>query len=174
MYEFDVKTSQQSFKWSLKYQLIQKKPLKNCSDVKTLLTVSFNARGVLHFEYVPLGQKVNKEYYLSVLKHLSDVAHCMLYAWLNNSWTLYDDSALLYRARIVLDYLTKYHVNTLNNHRIFHIWHSVTFYPSKNSNYIFTKIWEFGSDKRVDWATQCRRSWKPYILKPTENAWMSG
>ena len=173
MYEFDVKTSQQSFKWSLKYQLKRKKTHLKIAQMLRLYW-QFPLMLEVYWVHVPLGQKVNKEYYLSVLKHLSDVVHCMLYAWLNNSWTLYDDSALLYRARIVLDYLTKYHVNTLNNHRIFHIWHSVTFYPSKNSNYIFTKIWEFGSDKRVDWATQCRRSWKPYILKPTENAWMSG
>ena len=37
-----------------------------------MLIVFFNIRGLVHYEFVPEGQTVNKEYYLAVLKRLSE------------------------------------------------------------------------------------------------------
>jgi len=37
-----------------------------------MLTVFFDYRGVVHYEFLPTGQTVNKEYYLSVMRRLRD------------------------------------------------------------------------------------------------------
>jgi hypothetical protein len=41
--------------------------------VKVMLTVFFNHKGVIHHEYAPDGQTVNKEYYVKILCWLCDV-----------------------------------------------------------------------------------------------------
>jgi hypothetical protein len=38
-----------------------------------MLTVFFNHEGIIHHEYAPDGQTVNKEYYAEVLCQLCDV-----------------------------------------------------------------------------------------------------
>ena len=40
------------------------------SYVKVMLTVFFDCEGIMHHEFVPYGQTVNKEYYLKVMKKL--------------------------------------------------------------------------------------------------------
>jgi len=37
-------------------------------NVKTILIAFFNTDGLVHHDYVPRGQKVNKEYYRTVLQ----------------------------------------------------------------------------------------------------------
>ena len=37
-----------------------------------MLTVFFDYRGVVHYEFLPTGQTVNKEYYLNVMRHLRE------------------------------------------------------------------------------------------------------
>jgi len=41
-------------------------------NVKTTLIAFFNIDGLVHHEYVPRGQTVNKEFYRTVLQHLHD------------------------------------------------------------------------------------------------------
>lgn len=114
VYEYDVETSQQSSEWRFENEPKPKKPRQSRSKVKVLLTVFFDFRGVVHFEYLPSGETVNKEYYLSVLKRLRDaVRRKRPELWSNNSWLLHDDNAPSHRAHIVRDYLTKHQVNTI-------------------------------------------------------------
>jgi len=40
------------------------------SRIKTMLIVFFDARGIVHFEFVPQGETVNSAFYLEVLKRL--------------------------------------------------------------------------------------------------------
>jgi len=50
---------------------IEPKPKKSCqsrSKVKVMLIVFFDYRGVVHSEFLPEGQTVNKEYYLGVMR----------------------------------------------------------------------------------------------------------
>ena len=39
-----------------------------------MLTVFFDYRDVVHYKFLPNGQIVNKEYYLSVMRHLREAA----------------------------------------------------------------------------------------------------
>jgi len=42
------------------------------STVKTMLLTSFYIRGIVHYEFVPTGETVNKVYYLEVLERLRE------------------------------------------------------------------------------------------------------
>jgi len=45
------------------------------SRVKMMLIVFFDAKGVVHCEFVPEGQKVNAEFYVGVLGRLTYLLH---------------------------------------------------------------------------------------------------
>jgi hypothetical protein len=42
------------------------------SHVKVMLTVFFDSVGVVHYEFLPQGRTVNKEYYLEVMQLLRE------------------------------------------------------------------------------------------------------
>lgn len=46
------------------------------SKMKVILTVLTDHEGIVHHEYTPSGQTVNKEYYIEVLCQLNDVIQC--------------------------------------------------------------------------------------------------
>jgi hypothetical protein len=50
----------------------QKKAQMSQSKIKVLLVVFFDWSGIVHHEFVPCGQMVNKQLYLEVLAHLMD------------------------------------------------------------------------------------------------------
>ena len=49
-----------------------KKALQVRNILKVMLTCFFIFRGIVHHEYAPEGQTINKEYYLEVLCRLRD------------------------------------------------------------------------------------------------------
>ena len=72
VYKFDMQTSQQASEWRLLTEPKPKKPRQSRSKIKVMLTVFLDYRGVVHSEFLPEGQTVNKEYYLSVMKRLRE------------------------------------------------------------------------------------------------------
>ena len=72
VYKFNIQTSQQSSEWQTRGEPKLKKPSQSRSKVKVMLIVFFDIRGMVHHEFVPEGQTVNKEYYLAVLKCLRE------------------------------------------------------------------------------------------------------
>ncbi|UYV63741.1 hypothetical protein LAZ67_2005472 [Cordylochernes scorpioides] len=64
VYGYDVETKAQSSQWKLPHEPRPKKARQVRSNVKVLLTVFFDCRGVVHHEFLPQGRTVNKEYYL--------------------------------------------------------------------------------------------------------------
>jgi hypothetical protein len=62
------------------------------SKVKTMLIVFFNAKGVVHKEFVPQGQTVNTTYYVEVLDKLRNrVVHTR--NEITATWQLHHDNA---------------------------------------------------------------------------------
>ena len=52
-----------------------------------MLTVFFDYRDVVHYEFLAPGQTVNKEYYLSVMQHLHEaIRKKRPELWADNSW----------------------------------------------------------------------------------------
>lgn len=114
VYEYDMQTSQQSSEWVAKNEPKPKKPRQSRSKMKVMLIVFFDIRGVVHYEFVPEGQTVNKEYYLGVMKRLRErIRKKRPNLWANNSWILHDDNAPSHRATIVTDFLAKNSTNVL-------------------------------------------------------------
>ncbi|UYV81522.1 hypothetical protein LAZ67_20001424 [Cordylochernes scorpioides] len=72
VYGYDVETKAQSSQWKLPHELRPKKARQVRSNVKVLLTVFFDCRGVVHHEFLPQGRTVNKEYYLQVMRNLRE------------------------------------------------------------------------------------------------------
>ncbi|UYV65861.1 hypothetical protein LAZ67_3005737 [Cordylochernes scorpioides] len=72
VYGYDVETKAQSSQWKLPHEPRPKKARQVRSNVKVLLTVFFECKGVVHHEFVPQGRTVNKEYYLQAIRNLRE------------------------------------------------------------------------------------------------------
>lgn len=115
VYEYDMPTTQQSSEWRAKNEPKPKKPRQSRSKVKVLLTVFFDYHGVVHSEFLPAGQTVNKEYYLSVMKRLREaIRRKRPELWRNNSWILHHDNAPSHTALIICDFLAKNSTTVIN------------------------------------------------------------
>ncbi|UYV75779.1 hypothetical protein LAZ67_13001318 [Cordylochernes scorpioides] len=134
VYGYDVETKAQSSQWKLPHEPRPKKARQVRSDVKVLLTVFFDCRGVVHHEFLPQGRTVNKEYYLQVMRNLREaIRQKRPDLWKNKNWLLHHDNAPAHISLLVRDFLAKN--NTLmmpRSHRIPQIWPPVTFSCSLN------------------------------------------
>jgi hypothetical protein len=70
VYGYNVETKMQSSQWVGKNSPRLKKAQWAISNVKVMLTVSFDIEGVGHHEFLHQGQTVNRWYYVEVLKRL--------------------------------------------------------------------------------------------------------
>ncbi|GBL87788.1 Histone-lysine N-methyltransferase SETMAR [Araneus ventricosus] len=70
-----------------------------------MLEVFFDYDRVIHYEFIPGGQTINKELYLEILKRLRDT----------NEWLLLHDNAPPHRALIVKKYLARHSVTTVEH-----------------------------------------------------------
>ncbi|UYV71617.1 hypothetical protein LAZ67_8003864 [Cordylochernes scorpioides] len=124
VYGYDVETKAQSSQWKLPHEPRPKKARQVRSNVKVLLTVFFDCRGVVHHEFLPQGRTVNKEYYLQVMRNLREaIRQKRPDLWKNKNWLLHHDNAPAHTSLLVRDFLAKN--NTLmmpRSHRIPQIW----------------------------------------------------
>ncbi|GBM08018.1 Histone-lysine N-methyltransferase SETMAR [Araneus ventricosus] len=78
--------------------------------------VFFDYDYVIHYEFIPEGQTVNKDLYLEILKQLRDaIRRKRPENWATNDWFLLHDNALPHRALIVKKYLARHSVTTLEH-----------------------------------------------------------
>ena len=69
----------------------------------------FYWKGIIHYEFVPRGETVNKEFYLNVLKHLREaVRRKRPEAWTNNTWMLHHDNAPAHASLLICEFLKKH------------------------------------------------------------------
>jgi hypothetical protein len=84
------------------------------SNVKAMLTIFFYAEGVVHHEFLPQGQNVNRWYYLDVLKRLREsIRRKRPHLWRNNSWILHHDNAPAHASLLIRDFLAKHETSVL-------------------------------------------------------------
>ena len=67
---YDPETTDHSREYRAKREPRPKKSRQIRSKIKVMLPVFFDYLGVVHYEFLPTGQKVNKEYYLNVMRRL--------------------------------------------------------------------------------------------------------
>jgi len=75
VYGYDVETKMQSSQWMGKESPQPKKAQMSRPKIKVLLVVFFDWKGIVHHEFVPRGQMVNKQLYQEVLVRLRDAVH---------------------------------------------------------------------------------------------------
>ncbi|UYV78130.1 hypothetical protein LAZ67_16000210 [Cordylochernes scorpioides] len=108
VYGYDVETKAQSSQWKLPHEPRPKKARQVRSNVKVLLTVLFDCRGVVHHEFLPQGRTVNKEYYLQVMRNLREaIRQKRPDLWKNKNWLLHHDNAPAHTSLLVRDFLAK-------------------------------------------------------------------
>src|SRR5215469_956222 len=74
-----------------------------------MLTVFFDIRGFVHYEYSPEGQKVTKEYYQDVLRRLRDaVWRKRPDMWKAKNWQLHHDNAPAHSSHLIQIFLAKH------------------------------------------------------------------
>ncbi|UYV64164.1 hypothetical protein LAZ67_2006834 [Cordylochernes scorpioides] len=105
VYGYDVETKAQSSQWKLPHEPRPKKARQVRSNVKVLLKVFFDCRGVVHNEFLPQGRTVNKEYYLQVCAKQS--ARNARICGRTKKWLLHHDNAPAHTSLLVRDFLAK-------------------------------------------------------------------
>jgi len=73
-----------------------------------MLIVFFDWKGIVHHEFVPRGEIVNKEFYLKVMKHLREaVRRKRPEAWTNKTWMLHHNNAPAHASLLIREFLAK-------------------------------------------------------------------
>ena len=111
VYGYDTETKQQSSQWKHPDEPRPKKVRQSRSHVKSMLIISFDREGVVHYEFAPRGQTINKEYYVDVLKRLRDaVRRNRLRFWSSGDWLLHHDNAPAHSSNLVQQFLAKHEI----------------------------------------------------------------
>ena len=72
VYGYDVETKVQSSQWKTKSSPTPKKARQVKSNVKVMLTVFFDWKGVVYHEFLPRGETINRFRYLQTLRNLRE------------------------------------------------------------------------------------------------------
>ena len=108
VYGYDPESKFQSSQWKHTESPRPKKALQIRNNVKVMLTCFFDSRGIVHHEYAPEGQIINKEYYLEVLRRLRGaVRRKRPDMWTGKNWQLHHDNAPAYSAHAIKGFLAK-------------------------------------------------------------------
>ena len=82
--------------------------------IKTMLIAFFDIDGLVHHEFVPTGQTVNKELYKTVLRRLRDaVRRHRPEKWRSGNWILHHDNAPAHRVVTTNGFLAKHNIPSL-------------------------------------------------------------
>ena len=74
-----------------------------------MLIIFLDCEVVLHYEFAPRGQTINKEYYVEVLKRLRDaVRRKRPRFWSSGDWLLHHDNAPAHLSNLVQQFLAKH------------------------------------------------------------------
>jgi hypothetical protein len=108
-YGYDVETKAQSSLWVSKTSPRPKKVRQVRSNVKAMLTCFFYVEIVVHHEFLPQGQAVNRWHYLDVFKRLREsIRRKRPQLWRNNSWILHHDNAPAHASLLIRYFLAKH------------------------------------------------------------------
>jgi histone-lysine N-methyltransferase SETMAR len=114
VYGYDPETKQMSSQWQTQSSPRPKKARQVKSNVKTMLIAFFDIDGLVHHEYVPIGQSVNAEFYKTVLQRLRDaVRRHRPGKWRTGYWLIHHDNAPAHRSVTTNAFLTKHNIPLL-------------------------------------------------------------
>jgi len=85
------------------------------SKVKTMLVCFYDSKGIIHHEFVPVGQTATGGFYLSVLEHLwKRICHVQPEYSAPGSWFLLHNNAPVHQAVAVQEFLAEKQVCMLH------------------------------------------------------------
>jgi len=114
VYGYDLETKQMSSQWSTSSSPRSKKARQVKSNIKIMLIAFFNVDGLVHHEFVPIGQAVNKEFYKTDLQLLCDaVRRHHPEKWRSSNWILHHDNAPAHSAVTTNEFLVKHNIPSL-------------------------------------------------------------
>lgn len=91
---YDPQTKRQSVEWKTKTSPKRKSFRMDKRKGKVMLVVFFDYKGVIHNEFIPDGQTVNKEKYVEILRRLRDaIRRKRPEKWIEKDWVLLHDNA---------------------------------------------------------------------------------
>ena len=110
VYGYDVEMKMQSSQWIGEGSPQPKKKTQmSRSKVKVMLVLFFDWKVIVHHEFVPCGQMINKQLHQEVLTHLRDaVRRKRPELWQNQAWMLYHNNALAHTSLLICSYLAKH------------------------------------------------------------------
>ena len=111
VYGYDPETKQQSSRRKRPDEPRPKKARQSRCHVKSMLIFFFDCEGVVHYEFAPRGQTINKKYYVKVLKRLLDaVRRKRPRFWSSGDWLLHHDNAPTQSSNLVQQFLAKHKI----------------------------------------------------------------
>jgi len=116
VYAYDLETKQMSSQWNTASSPGPENARQVKSNIKNMLIVFFDIDGLVHHEYVPRGQKVNKEFYKTVPQRLRDtVRRHHPEKWRSSNWILHHDNSPAHRAVTTNEFLAKHNIPSLSH-----------------------------------------------------------
>ena len=104
-------TKQQCSQWKRPDVPRPKKARQSRSHVKSMQFIFFNCEGVVHYDFAPRRQTINKRYYVEVLKGLRDaVIRKRPRFWSSGDWLLHHDNAPAHSSYLVQQFLAKHKI----------------------------------------------------------------
>jgi hypothetical protein len=90
------------------------KPRQIRSNIKSMLIIFMDIRGIVHKEFVSPGQTFNGKFYCEVLRRLrKNVRRKRPKMWKNGNWLLHPDNAPAHTSFVVREFLIKNNVTTV-------------------------------------------------------------
>jgi len=81
-----------------------------------MFVVFFDWKGIVHYEFLPRGQMVNKQFYQEVLARLREaVRRKRPELWENQTWMLYHDNAPVHALLLIRSYLAKHQTSVVSH-----------------------------------------------------------
>ena len=117
IYCYDPETKRQSSQWKHAGSPRPKKAKQSKSTHKLLMIPLFDSIGMIYMHWIPIGQTVNKEYYVEVLREFRKRFLGKRPAlFKSGQWHFHQDITLVHNFILVTDYLTKMGIKTVPHH----------------------------------------------------------
>ena len=114
IYCYDPETKRQSSQWKHASSPRPNKARQSKSIHKLLMIAFFYSTGMIYIHWVPTGQRVNKEYYVEVLREFRKRFLGKRPAlFKSGQWHFHHDNAPVHNSILVTDYLTKMDIKTV-------------------------------------------------------------
>ncbi|XP_066258179.1 histone-lysine N-methyltransferase SETMAR-like [Euwallacea similis] len=110
VFEYDPETKRQSMEWHRLTSPRSKKERMIKSKIKCMLICFFDVQGIVHKEFVPEGQTVNKHFYREVLERLRK-RFIRVRPNIKNNWALHHDNAPCHTAISINEFLARKNIH---------------------------------------------------------------